>query len=254
MYNRGKLGADVMIRDILIFWAKEFRFYFQSRMIYLVLLLYAAISVGMTLYVSDFYQNTTAGLYQFFKFQPGIMALIIPALTMRFWADEYKHNTLEIVFSQPVDYAAVAIGKFLAAWSITGIMLISSTGLWLVVGVMIPLDNGWIAANYLISFLMSGSLCAVSAAAAAFCYNALGAFLASMIAGMLLATVKISLWVENLLPDNAAIAELSKVFDFTRQFDDLISGQAGVAAGVYFLVLTAAGLWISVAAAEYKRS
>lgn len=243
-----------MLKDVLICWGKEFRLYFQSRIVYLVLFVYAAMSAAFTFYASDFYNNTTVNLYQFFRFQPGIMATIVPALTMRLWADEYRHNTLEVLLSQPVSYAAVAAGKFLAAWSVAGIMLVSSSGFWLITGMMLPLDNGWIIANYLVAFLMTGSLCAVGAAVSAFCYNALAAFLAALVVCMILAMADFSSWAEKLLPDNLLVMQLSKAFDFGQQYNDLISGQVWFAAVAYFVLLIAAALWISIVAVEYKRS
>ncbi len=244
----------MFLRDVLTCWGKEFRLYFQSRIVYLLLFVYAAMAAVFTLYASDFYNNTAVNLYQFFRFQPGIAAMIVPALTMRLWADEYRHNTLEVLLAQPISYAAIATGKFLAAWSIAGIMLVSSAGFWLIVGVMVPLDNGWIAANYLFTFLMAGSLCAVSAAVSAFCYNVLAAFLSSLAVCIVLAAARFSSWAEKFMPDNLLIMQLSKAFDFGQQYNDLISGQARFAAVAYFVLVIGAALWVNIIAVEYKRS
>ena len=180
----------MFLRDVLTCWGKEFRLYFQSRIVYLLLFV----------------------------------------------------------------YAAIATGKFLAAWSIAGIMLVSSAGFWLIVGVMVPLDNGWIAANYLFTFLMAGSLCAVSAAVSAFCYNVLAAFLSSLAVCIVLAAARFSSWAEKFMPDNLLIMQLSKAFDFGQQYNDLISGQARFAAVAYFVLVIGAALWVNIIAVEYKRS
>ena len=49
-----------MLKDVLICWGKEFRLYFQSRIVYLVLFVYAAMSAAFTFYASDFYNIFTA--------------------------------------------------------------------------------------------------------------------------------------------------------------------------------------------------
>ena len=123
-----------MMRDLFVCFSKEFKFYFQSKIVYLLLFVYTAMVSSITLYATDFYVNTSVSMYQFFKFQPGILSMIIPALTMRFWADEYKHNTLEVLLTQPISYWAVVLGKFMAAWIVVGIMLLATFGLWCVVG------------------------------------------------------------------------------------------------------------------------
>ena len=244
-----------MFRDIMTCFGKEFNFYFRSKMIYLLLFVYLAMSAGFTFYLSDFYQKTTVNLYQFFKYQPAILALIVPALAMRLWADEYKNNTLEVLFAQPVNPAAAAVGKFLAVWAVSGLMLVMSWGMWLAVAVIVPLDNCWILANYLITFLAAGSLCALSSAAAAFCYNMLGAFLASFAVCLVVTTADFSLWLGKLSgADGWQWLRFVKAFDFAGIFNDMIMGQAGLSGMAYFVILIAAALGISVAAADYKRS
>lgn len=244
-----------MFHDIMTCLGKEFNFYFRSKMIYLLLFVYLAMSAGFTFYLSDFYQETTVNLYQFFKYQPAIMALIVPALAMRLWADEYRHNTLEVLFAQPVNPAAAAIGKFLAVWSVSGLMLVLSWSMWLIVAMIVPLDNWWILANYLITFLAVGSLCALSAAASAFCYNMLGAFLASFAICLVATTVNFSLWLGRLSgADSWQWLRFIKAFDFAGIYNDMVMGQAGISGAAYFIILIAAALGISVAAADYKRS
>ena len=169
-----------LFRTTAVCFYKDFKFYFQSKMIYLIVLIYAALIAGLTFYATDFVAQTDPALRQFFKLQTDILPLFVPALTMRQWADEYKHNTLEILLSQPVSWNAFVWGKFLAAWAVTGIMLVSTFGIWLLSAFYVPLDNSWILWSYVMSFLMAGALCAVCSLVASLCYNALGAFIMAL--------------------------------------------------------------------------
>lgn len=244
-----------MFRDIMTCFGKEFNFYFRSKMIYLLLFVYSAMSAGFTFYLSDFYQETTINLYQFFKYQPAIMALIVPVLAMRLWADEYRHNTLEVLLAQPIHPAAFVIGKFSAVWAVSGLMLIMSWSMWLIVALIVPLDNVWVLANYLITFMAAGVLCALSSAAAAFCYNMLGAFLVSFAICLVVTTADFGSWLSKLSgADSWQVLQFVKAFDFAGIFNDMIMGQVGLSGMVYFVVLIAAALGISIVAADYKRS
>ena len=242
-----------MMKNLAICWSKEFKFYFQSKMIYLSVLVYASISATLALYGADFYNVTTINMLQFFLYQPGVLATIVPVLTMRLWADEYKNNTLEVLLSQPISVAEIVGGKFLAAWSVAGIMILSSVGVWLVVSFMVDLDNKWIAINYLITFLGAGSLCALASAVAAFCYNTIAAFLGAMALCMFMVLANFSSWIDELLPNNVMLGNLAKSFDFKWLFDNLIAGQISVAGILYFVIVIAAALWTSLIAVEYKR-
>lgn len=235
-------------------FSKEFKFYFQSKMIYLVVLAYAVLISALTFYATDFLARTDSALRQFFKLQTDILPLFVPALTMRFWADEYKHNTLDILLSQPVPYQALVFGKFLAAWAVTGIMLVSTMGIWIMAGLYISLDNSWILSSYLVSFLMAGSLCALGGFVSALCYNALGAFIAGLGACCVLVYVRFGAVAENLVGDNLILREFLSVFDFQRQFFMLTDGQIAASALGYFGLLSAAFLGLSVWAVEYKRN
>lgn len=235
------------MRNILTIWGKDFNFYFRSRMIYLLLAAYVVLSSGFTVYVSDFYSETTINLYQFFKYQIGFMALIVPALTMRLWADEYRHNTLEVLFSQPISQFSIVLGKFLAVWSIAGIMLMATFPFWGIVAILVPLDNGWILANYIITFWAVGSLCALGVLAASFCYNVLGAFLAGLALCLLIVLTNFSSLI------HTKWGQFAQMLDFTKQFEDMIMGQVSVAGWLYFVWIACGALAISLIAAEYKR-
>ncbi len=243
-----------MLKKLKICFTKEFNFYFQSKMAYLLFFIYTAMTTSIMFYTSDFYSNTTANFYQFFKLQPGVMAMIIPAITMRLWADEYRNNTLEILLTQPVDYLVVVLGKFLAAWMIVAIMFVFSMGLWLVVSFMVELDNIWILINYVISMLMAGCLCAVSLLVASLCYNMLGAFLIALLACIILTTVSFSGWISNFIPENVFLMRIFIAFDFGVLYNDMILGQINVASLIYFVLIIVLAIWFSVVAVEYKRS
>lgn len=242
-----------MIKDLLICFHKEFRCYFQNKMIYLVLFVYEAMSAGLVFFGSDLYSNTSENMAQFFIYQSGILATIIPVLTMRLWADEYKHNTLEVILTAPVELWAIVAGKFLAVWAVSGVMILASVVVFAVVALIVPLDVSWVAINYAVTFLMAGGLCALAAMAAAFCYNTIAAFLAGMGLCMLVVMANFESWVSQMLPDSLILGDVAKACDFRWQFENMIMGQIGVPSLVYFAVLIAAALWMSLIAVEYKR-
>ena len=208
---------------------------------------------SITLYATDFYVNTSVSMYQFFKFQPGIMSMIIPALTMRFWADEYKHNTLEVLLSQPISYWSVITGKFLASWMVVGIMLLATFGLWLVVGFFVNLDNSLVFINYLLTFLMSGALCGLASLASVITYNALKEFLVGLASCLIITNVNFGTFIGKILPDNVVLDNLFKYFNFMQLFDEMIKGQIGIASLLYFLMIIIFSLVMVEMIVEHKK-
>ncbi len=241
-------------RDILTFFYKDFKFYFQSKMIYLLLFIYVALCGAITFYASDFFVNTTNNMYQFFKFQPGIWALIIPAITMRLWADEYKQNTLEVILAQPVSYVCVVLGKFLASWTVVGVMLLASMPVWWCVDLLTDTENIIVLGNYFIVFVMSGCLCAISFLVASLCYNVLGAFLVGLVSCSAIISVSFKWLVDKLIPDSAIFMKLTNAFNFSLQYNDMINGQISVSSMLYFVLIIAFALSFSIIAVNYKRN
>lgn len=241
-------------KDILTFFYKDFKFYFQSKMIYLLLVIYVAMCGSITLFGGDFFANTNPNFYHFFKFQPGVMALIIPAITMRLWADEYKQNTLEVVLSQPVLYKSIVLGKFLASWAVVGVMLLASMPIWWCVSSFIDMDNRIIFVNYFMVFIMSGSLCALCFFVASLCYNMIGAFLLGCVTCSMVISVSFRWLVDKLVPDNAIFMKVVNAFNFSMQYNDIIAGQINISSILYFGLIIVFGLVLSVVALDYKRS
>ena len=242
-----------MLKDIYVCFLKDFRFYFHSKIIYLLLIVYLVMTVAVTVYTTDFYINTYVSLYQFFKFQPGILAMIIPVLTMKFWSDEYKNNTLELLLSQPIDYVSIIVGKFLSSWIVVGIMMIFSMGFYFTLSRFLSLDSGHIITNYFISFLCAGGLCAVSSLAAALTYNAMSAFLLGLAFCLFIVNTSLGFLVKKFLPNNVWIMDAIKYLDFNALFNEMIMGQIGVASVVYFLMLIVMPLWLVVIVVEHNR-
>ena len=242
-----------MIKDVFTCWGKDFKFYFQSKMLYFALGFYLIISVLFTFYLSDFYSNTSVNLYQFFAYQPIILALIIPALAMRLWSDEYKYNTWEVLFSQPIQWLSVVLGKFLAIWSIVGIMILSSFLFWGLVSLWINTETLWVVSNFVVTFLMAGSLCALASMMTAFYYNVVSAFLGSISVCLLFVLADLGGLVSKILTNNVMLTKLFSAFDLKKQFEILIMGQLNLSAIIYFLLIIVFALTIERIVIEYKR-
>lgn len=96
---------------------KEFNTFFSSSIAYLVIGVYLFIN-GLYLWVFDNNLNLLnagfADLNNYFFLAPWLFAFLIPAITMRSFADEYKNGTMEILRTKPISNWDIVFGKFLA--------------------------------------------------------------------------------------------------------------------------------------------
>ena len=145
------------MKTFLIQSKKDFTAYFSGFLPYIIIAIYSILSAFSALYIGDYFVRDTDVMDSYFMFQPFILLLIIPAITMRSWADEFKSGTIELLLTQPVSYSQLVLAKFCAAYLFFGLLVLSSLPFLLVTATLIPLDRGIIISAYC-GLLLCGAL------------------------------------------------------------------------------------------------
>lgn len=117
----------------------------------------------------------------FFNFHPWLYLFLIPAVSMRLWAEERKSGTIELLLTLPISLSAAVVGKFLAAWAFAGIALALTFPLWITTNYLGSPDNGVILAGYLGSLLMAGAFLAIGSCISASTKSQVIAFIISVV-------------------------------------------------------------------------
>lgn len=243
-----------MFQGTLSIFGKEFSSYFRTRMAYFILLVYTVLSMATAFYSSRFFDLVNHNLQSFFFYQPEIFTILIPALTMRLWADERRAGTLELLLSQPLSYTAMVLGKFLAAWAFCALMLAFTLPLWFSAAEFVPLDNHNILASYVACLFVAGALCAVGSAVSAFNSNPVTAYLMSLAVILIIKLVNFDAVLQMAQIPPELSVRIARSLNFDNHYFNIISGQLTWSNAVYFITLMLGALWINIAAVEYKRS
>jgi ABC-2 type transport system permease protein len=140
------------------------------------IVIFLIIAGVLTFFVGDFFERGQADLQSFFTFHPWLYLMLIPAVSMRLWAEERKSGTIELFLTLPIRLSEAVLGKFLAAWLFVGIALALTFPFWLTVQFLGDPDNGVILASYIGSWLMAGAILAMGAALSAATKNQVIAF------------------------------------------------------------------------------
>src|SRR5437763_2229400 len=155
---------------------RELSGYFTTPLAYVFIVIFLVLAGVLAFFVDNFFDRRQAALQSFFVFHPWLYLVLIPALSMRLWAEERKSGTIELFLTLPIRLSEAVIGKFLAAWCFAGIALLLSFPFWITVNVLGDPDNGVILAGYLASWLMAGAVLAIGAAVSAATKNQVIAF------------------------------------------------------------------------------
>jgi ABC-2 type transport system permease protein len=168
------------MRNTLIIFRRELSGYFATPVAYVFLVVFLLLGGMLTFQLGNLLENGRADLEAFFAFHPWLYLFLIPALSMRLWAEERKSGTIELLLTLPVSLTEAVLGKFLAAWAFTGIALLLTTPLWITVNYLGTPDNGVILGSYIGSLLMAGGYLAIGSCISATTRNQVIAFVLSV--------------------------------------------------------------------------
>jgi ABC-type uncharacterized transport system involved in gliding motility auxiliary subunit/ABC-type transport system involved in cytochrome c biogenesis permease component len=101
---------------------KELSAGFKNGSAYWIFLIYLFVSIGTAFYFGSYLTMRDTALYALFLPQPIILAVLIPALTMRTWTSEYRLGTDEFLLTLPISDTTLVIAKIGAVWMLLSIM------------------------------------------------------------------------------------------------------------------------------------
>jgi ABC-2 type transport system permease protein len=235
--------------------ARELRAYFATPLAYVFIVIFLALMGVFTFYIGGFYEAEQADLSAFFNFHPWLYLFLVPAISMRLWAEERKSGSIELLMTLPVTTGQAVIGKFLAAWAFTGVALALTFPIWLTVNYLGDPDNGVILAAYIGSLLMAGGFLAIGSCISAANKNQVVAFIITVVicflfllAGFPLVLDFFAGWAPQALVDT--IASLS----FRTHFESISKGIIDLRDVVYFAMVIAAWLYATVVVIELKKA
>ncbi len=119
----------VILLSFEVMWIicmKEWRQFFSSLTGYIAIIIFLLL-MGLFLFVfpdSSILDFGYASLDNFFSLAPYIMLFLVPTITMRSIADEYKSGTFEILKTLPISPAKLVWGKYLGCLLVVAIALI----------------------------------------------------------------------------------------------------------------------------------
>lgn len=164
------------MQNILTVFRREMASYFATPVAYVFIVIFLSLNGMLTFYVGNMLDRNQADLTAFFMFHPWLYLFLIPALSMRLWAEERRLGTIELSMTLPISLTHAVLGKYLAAWAFTGISLALTFPIWITVNYLGAPDNGAILAAYFGSLLMAGGFLAIGSFISALTKNQVIAF------------------------------------------------------------------------------
>ena len=242
------------LRNVAVIFRREFAGYFTTPVAYVFLIVFLALAGALTFYIGNFFDRNQADLEAFFTFHPWLYLFLIPAISMRLWAEERKSGTVELLLTLPVSLWDAVLGKFLAAWVFAGVALLLTFPFWITVNILGQPDNGAILAGYIGSFLMAGAYLAIGSCLSAATKNQVIAFVLAAALCFLFTlggTNMVLGFASSLLPQN--LVDLVASFSFLNHFDQIKKGVIDLRDLIFFVSVMGVFLFANTIVLELKK-
>ncbi len=238
---------------------REYRLYFISPLAYIVaflILLITGIFFVLVVYLAGQAafttgQSTPPGTDAIMNIIAYLFLLALPALTMRLVADEQRNGTLELLLTYPLHDWELIVGKWLGSFlfilSVIGVTLIYP----LILNKLVSpgIDQGLMLANYLGIILVAAAFLSIGTAISSLFSNQFAAFFATL-------AVLFFLWWVIGWP-SAVMQGGGGIFNYlsmsTHFYQSMLRGTVALSDLVYYLSLTAFGLFVGTVAVEIRR-
>jgi ABC-2 type transport system permease protein len=246
------------MNGVLAVFKRELASYFATPIAYVFIVIFLVLAGAFPFFYGGFYETGQADLSapgSFFYWHPWLYLFLVPALSMRLWAEERKSGSIELLMTLPLEVWQAVAGKFLAAWAFTAIALALTFPIWITVNYLGDPDNGAIVAGYVGSALMAGGFLALGACISAATKNQVIAFIVSVVICFLLMVPGMGL-VQNVLLGVVpqwlvdGLASLS----FQTHFEDISKGVIDLRDLIYFGLLIGICLYANTIVLDLKKA
>lgn len=165
---------------------KELRQFFSNLTGYIAIVVFLMVN-GLVLFVfeNNILDFGYATLDRFFQLAPWILLLLIPAITMRSFADEFKSGTYEILQTRPLSRWQIIFGKYISSLAVALIALLPTLIYFFTIQRLSSgegIDTGATTGSYVGLVFLAAVFTAVGVCTSSFTSNAVIAFIVSLIA------------------------------------------------------------------------
>lgn len=168
-----------------LFW-HELRVLALSPSTVVFLCLAWALTAGTVFWVGDMFASNKAELNLLFGYLPWVMALVVPALAMQMWADDWRRGIAERLLSLPLSLEAMVVTRFTVLWLAVAVFVLGTWPLLATVAWLGSPDYGPVLAGYIGAILLGGVLLAWAMVVAAASPGAVVALVGGVVALLLI--------------------------------------------------------------------
>jgi len=238
------------MRNIPTLVQRELGAYFLSPIAYIVAAIFL-LACGLAFGLGTFVPGGEASLRSLLgQWVILILVFVLPMLTMRQLSEEFRNGTIETLMTTPTTETEVVIGKFLGAFAMFGVLLITLLIYPIILAGYGPVDLALLACNFIGLILLGGLYLSVGLFFSACTKHQIVAVLLSF--GLLAMMTFASQGLAQQVPAGWFRVFLQHMSVATH-FYDFVRGMVDLNHVVFFVSTTALFLYLTVKRLEMRR-
>jgi len=241
-------------RNTIAVARRELGGYFATPVAVVFIVIFLVLQGVLTFNMGNFFDRDQADLQPFFQFIPWVFLLLVPAITMRLWAEERRLGTIELLLTLPLRQSEAVIGKFLAAWAFCAVALALTVPFWITVNVLGRPDNGVIACGYLGGLLVAGAFLSVGAALSAATKNQVIAFVLGLAVCFAFAVASYPVVTDFISHSSPALADFARRISVLDRYTSFTRGEIELRDVIYFASFIGFWLFLNTVIVEHRKA
>jgi gliding motility-associated transport system permease protein len=242
------------MRSVIAVFKRELASYFATPIAYVFIVIFLIAASWLSFSFGNFYERGQADLNSFFTWHPWLFLILVPALSMRLWAEERKSGSIELLLTLPIEIWQAVLGKFLAAWAFTAIAIALTFPMWITVNYLGDPDNGIIVAAYIGTILTAGGYLAVGSLISATTKNQVIAFVISVMISFVLLLAGFEPVLNVLAGFPQVLIDAIASLGFLTHFQNISKGVIDFRDLVYFALLVGTCLYANTIVLQLKKA
>lgn len=234
-----------MKRMLAIFY-KELQSYFLAPTTYFAFAVYVLLSSFLFFMSFVYYQPSIVDYRLVLGDTISLLLYVIPLLTMRLIAEEFRQGTDELLMTSPSSVLEIVFGKYLASLVILLALIMCSLTYPLLMSFYGDINETTVWVSLLGLFLLGAAMMAIGMFASSLSQHQM----VSAVAGFIILFV---LWMLDSFGGNAAITAWLEPFSLSSRFMNFTKGVVSGSDVIFYLTLTALFLTFSIQGVERKR-
>ena len=229
---------------------KEINSFFSSLMGYIVLIVFL-LSLGLIMWIfpgaeNNIIESGYANMDSLFVIAPWVFLFLIPAVTMKMFAEEQKSGTIEVLLTQPLSELQIVIAKYFSAVLLVIIALIPTLvyyiSIYLLANPTGNIDTAGMIGSYIgLIFLCSG-FSSIGVFSSALSNNQIVAFIFALILCFFFYSG--FEFVASIIP-NASVSNTLSQLGISSHYASMSRGVIDTRDVIYFLSLTLIFIFLS---------